>query len=61
MRQYAAAPELTENELDGARRIEKNPPVDFLEGSWFEQICDYLGVDAGEMRRGLGAYRERVA
>ena len=29
--------------------------------SWFEEICDYLALDAGKLRVALGAYLESAA
>ena len=47
--------ELAKHERERLRRIQQNPPAEFIEGAWFEQVCEYLRVDAGELRRELVA------
>ena len=32
-------------------RINANPPGEFLEGAWFEELCEYLRIDPERVRR----------
>ncbi len=34
---------------------EDGDPRDFFRGRWFEQVCDYIGVEAGLIRERLQA------
>ena len=52
---------LKKHELEKLRRIQENPPNDFLEGPWFEQICDYLKVDPDRVRSGLDSVVQHAA
>jgi len=61
LERFASRTNLKKHELEKLRRIEESPPDDFIEGSWFEQICDYLQIDASRVRSGLGAYLEEAA
>ena len=51
---FTARTNLQKHELEKLRRIEECPPVAFIEGNWFEEICGYLAVDVEVLRRGLG-------
>lgn len=44
---------LKKHELEKLRRIQENPPTEFIEGPWFEQICAYLQIDPERVRSGL--------
>ena len=52
---------LKKHELEKLRRIQENPPNDFLEGPWFEQICSYLKVDPDRVRSGLDSLVQHAA
>ncbi|MFQ5744488.1 MAG: hypothetical protein ACE5HV_12995 [Acidobacteriota bacterium] len=52
---------LKKHELEKLRRIQENPPTDFIEGPWFEEICDYLQIDAERVRSGLGEIIQHAA
>ena len=53
--------ELTRFELKRLDRIEESSPADFLEGPWFDVVvCEFLGMDAGELRDGFERLGERV-
>ena len=58
----AGQPELKQYEKDNLKEIELAcSPAQFIGSTWFEEICDWLNLDAGELRRGLGAYLESAA
>ena len=61
LERFAARNNLKKHELEKLRRIEESPPTDFIEGSWFEEICDYLQIDAQRIRAGLDDYIEQAA
>ena len=42
--------DLTQHELKKLNHIRENPPADFIQSSWFEEICDYLQIDAEYIR-----------
>ncbi len=61
LERFAGRNNLKKHELEKLRRIEESPPTDFIEGSWFEQICEYLQIDATRIRSGLDDYLEQAA
>jgi|TARA_B100002003_G_C13647021_1_gene329565 hypothetical protein len=61
LQRFAGRNNLKKHELEKLRRIEENPPTDFIEGSWFEEICAYLQIDATRVRSGLDDYLEQAA
>ena len=61
LQRFAGRNTLKKHELEKLRRIEENPPTDFIEGSWFEEICDYLQIDPTRVRSGLDDYLEQAA
>ena len=52
--------DLTQHELQKLHRIRENPPIDFIQSNWFEEICNYLQIDAEyireRIRSGRGGY-----
>lgn len=54
LRAYADSGQIDSNDKKRRRRIVEYSPIEFVEGEWFEEICDYLGLDAEWMRRELG-------
>ena len=44
---------LKKHEEERMRRIRENPPVEFVRGAWFEQICDYLQVNPDRIRNAI--------
>lgn len=44
---------LKKHEEERLRRIRENPPADFIRGTWFAQICEYLDVDAKRIRNAI--------
>ncbi len=50
-----AAGRLKKHEEERLRRIRENPPHEFIQGKWFEQICDYLQVSPTRVRRAIQA------
>lgn len=61
LQRFAKRNNLKKHELEKLRRIEENPPTDFIDGSWFEEICEYLQVDPSRVRTGLDDYLEQAA
>lgn len=61
LQRFAGRDKLKKHELEKLRRIEESPPTDFIEGSWFEEICDYLQIDAHRVRAGLSDYMDKAA
>jgi hypothetical protein len=61
LQRHAGRENLKKHELEKLRRIQENPPTDFLEGPWFEQICDYLQVDPDRVRSGLDSVVQHAA
>ena len=61
LERFAGTTKLKKHELEKLRRIEESPPTDFIEGSWFEEICTYLQIDAQRIRTGLDDYLEEAA
>jgi hypothetical protein len=61
LQRFDGRDELKKHELEKLRRIEESPPSDFIEGSWFEEICDYLGIDPHRVRAGLDDRMEQAA
>lgn len=61
LQRFAGRKQLKKHELEKLRRIEESPPTDFIEGAWFEEICDYLQIDADRVRNGLDDYLEQAA
>lgn len=61
LQRFAGRDKLKKHELEKLRRIEESPPTDFIDGSWFEEICDYLQVDPQRVRAGLSTYMDMAA
>ena len=61
LERFAGRKQLKKHELEKLRRIEESPPWDFIEGNWFEEICDYLQIDPHRVRDGLSDYIEQAA
>lgn len=53
LQRTAKRAKLKKHEEERLRRIRENPPADFVRGAWFDQICDYLQVDARRIRRAI--------
>lgn len=52
---------LKKHEEEKLRRIEENPPMEFINGPWFETICIYLEIDAHKLRRGVRRRLSKLA
>lgn len=61
LQRFAKRRNLKKHELEKLRRIEENPPTDFIEGTWFEEICEYLQIDPLRVRTRLDDYLEQAA
>jgi len=61
LQRFAGRDKLKKHELEKLRRIEESPPSDFIEGTWFEEICDYLQIDPHRVRTGLHEYMRQAA
>jgi hypothetical protein len=61
LQRFEGQDKLKKHELEKLRRIEESPPSDFIEGTWFEEICDYLQIDPMKVRSGLHDYMEQAA
>jgi hypothetical protein len=61
LERFAGSTNLKKHELEKLRRIEESPPTDFIDGTWFEEICDYLQIDPARIRAGLGDRLEQAA
>ena len=61
LERFAGRENLKKHELEKLRRIEESPPNDFIEGAWFEQVCDYLQIDAEGVRHRLDDYIAQAA
>jgi hypothetical protein len=53
LRDNVGVRKLKKHEEERLRRIRENPPADFVQGAWFEQICDYLQVSPERIRRAI--------
>lgn len=53
LQRYGAKAKLKKHEEEQLRRIKENPPAEFVDGAWFEQICDYLQVSPERIRRAI--------
>jgi hypothetical protein len=53
LRDHVGTRKLKKHEEERLRRIRENPPAEFVEGAWFEQICDYLQVSPQRIRRAI--------
>lgn len=53
LRNHVGKRKLKKHEEETLRRIRENPPMDFIDGFWFEQVCDYLDVNPEKIRRGI--------
>jgi hypothetical protein len=51
MERCAERDNLKHHELQKIHDIKQNPPTDFIQGSWFEEICAYLQIDAECIRK----------
>lgn len=61
LQRFDGREKLKKHELEKLRRIEESPPTDFIEGSWFEEICSFLQIDPQRVRAGLHDYMEQAA
>jgi len=52
---------LKKHEEERMRRIRENPPIEFVRGAWFDQICDYLQVNADRIRNAILAIEASAA
>lgn len=52
---------LKKHEEEKLRRIEENPPMEFIDGPWFETICIYLEIDAVKLRRNIRRRIDKLA
>jgi len=53
LRNNVGTRKLKKHEEERLRRIRENPPAEFVQGAWFEQICDYLQVSPERLRRAI--------
>ncbi len=53
LQRFTSRANLQKHEIEKLRRIEECPPGPFVEGTWFEKICEYLEVDVDRLRRGM--------
>ena len=53
LRKYGGRSKLKKHQQTRLRRIHENPPAEFIEGPWFDQVCDYLDVSPTLVRRGI--------
>jgi hypothetical protein len=53
LRNNVGTRKLKKHEEARLRRIRENPPADFVQGIWFDQICDYLQVSPERIRRAI--------
>lgn len=53
--------QLQKHEIEKLRRIFEEPPADFVESDWFEDVCDYLDVDPAVLRARLRDEMEGAA
>jgi len=53
LKRHGAKAKLKKHEEEQMRRIKENPPAEFVQGKWFEQICDYLQVSPDRIRRAI--------
>ena len=53
LRENVGHRKLKKHEEERLRRIRENPPAEFVQGAWFEQICDYLQVSPERIRRAI--------
>ena len=53
LRTHVGTRKLKKHEEERLRRIRENPPAEFVDGKWFEQICDYLEVSPERIRRAI--------
>ena len=49
--------DLKQHELQKLHRIRENPPTDFIQSNWFEEICNYLQIDAEHIRERIRSGR----
>ncbi len=61
LQRFEGRTQLKKHELEKLRRIAESPPTDFIEGAWFEEICEYLQIDPDRVRNGLDDYLEQAA
>ena len=61
LQRFAGRNNLKKHELEKLRRIQESPPNEFIEGPWFEEICEYLQINAKKVRSGLDDFLERAA
>lgn len=53
--------ELKKHEKEKLRRIHENPPTEFFNSEWFEEICTYLQVEPDKLRRNVDELLSRKA
>lgn len=61
LRRHRGKGKLKKHEEERLRRIRENPPQEFIHGTWFDQICDYLQVDPVRLRRAIVDSETRAA
>ena len=61
LRRHRGKGKLKKHEEEHLRRIRENPPQEFIRGTWFNQICDYLQVDPAGLRRTIANSETRAA
>ena len=61
LKRFDGRTELKKHEQDRLRRIRENPPSEFIRGSWFEQICDFLQVRPERLRKAIQEMECRAA
>ena len=54
LRRSQACSELTKSQRERLRRINASPPAGFIEGAWFEEVCQYLRLDPEGLRGRVG-------
>jgi len=53
--------QLQKHEIEKLRRIFEEPPADFVESTWFDDVCHYLEVDPELLRTWLRQALEGAA
>ena len=61
LRNNVGTRKLKKHEEERLRRIRENPPAEFVQGEWFEQICDYLQVSPARLRRAITEQQEEAS
>ena len=53
LRRHRSRADLKKHQQERLRRIHESPPGEFIQGAWFEQICDFLQVSPTRVRRAI--------